>query len=116
MREAWGTAAVAGKSEGGSGYGCSFRALGAGHGAEVGNGQLVWGQAGRTTPAGAEGHGVWKLALVVSCGGSSERGWRTELELGSGKSFDDQHRPTTLGAAPKRAGWMSSGGFWFGLG
>ena len=38
------------------------------------------------------------------------------MELGSGKSFDDQHRPTTLGAAPKRAGWMGGGGFWFGLG
>ena len=43
MREACGTAAGTGKSEGGSGYGCSFRALGAGRGAEVGNGQLVWG-------------------------------------------------------------------------
>ena len=74
------------------------------------------GQAGRRTPAGGEGPRVWELAIVVSCGGSGERGWRTELELGSGKAFDDQHRPPTLGAAPKRAGWMDAGGFGFGLG
>ncbi len=39
--------------------------------------------------------------------------WRTELDLSSGKSFDDRHRSTTLGATPKRVGFLGGGGFWF---
>jgi hypothetical protein len=31
--------------------------------------------------------------MVVSCGDSGERGWRAELDLGSGESLDDHHAP-----------------------
>ena len=91
--------------------GCSLRVVGALVGAEVGSGQLVWGQAGHTTPAGAEGHRVRELGLVVSCGGSEEKGWRTQLRLCRRESFDDYHEPTTLGTAPKRGGFMGRGCF-----
>ena len=50
-----------------------------------------------------------EIGIVVSCGDSGERGWRPELDLGSGKSLDDHHFSATLGAEPTR------GGFWFGL-
>ena len=40
------------------------------------------------------------LERVVSCGRSEQR-WRAQLDLGSGKSLDDLHRATTLGAAPQ---------------
>jgi len=49
---------------------------------------------------------VRELRMVVSCGGSGERRWRTELELGCRKSLDDHHRPTTLGTGPKRVGLL----------
>ena len=52
---------------------------------------------------------------VISCGRGQER-WRTELELSSGKSFDDCHRSATVGAAPKRLRFLSGGSFWLGLG
>ena len=51
---------------------------------------------------------------MVSCGGSDEKGWRTELELGRGKSLDDHHAAATLGTEPKCAGFLDRGGFWFG--
>ena len=53
--------------------------------------------------------------MVVSCGDSGERGRRTELDLGSRKSLDDQHAAATLGTEPKGAGFLGRGGFWFGL-
>ena len=77
---------------------------------EVANAGLVWRQERRSRPARGEGHGVWKLAVVVSCGGSGEKGWRTELQLGRGQSLDDHHRSATFGAAPKRIEWLSRGG------
>jgi hypothetical protein len=43
---------------------------------------------------------LWK---VVSCG-SGEHRWRTKLDLGCGKRFDDHHRSSTLGAEPKITG------------
>src|SRR5712691_13379277 len=46
-----------------------------------------------------KGFVVW---IVVSCG-SREHRWRTQLDFSSGESFDDHHRPTTLGARPKIA-------------
>src|ERR1039458_3368449 len=52
--------------------------------------------------------------IVVSCGGSDEKGWRTELELGRGKSLDDHHAAATLGTEPKCAGFLDRGGFRFG--
>ena len=36
------------------------------------------------------------MGIVVSCGDSGERGWRTELDLGSRKSLDDYHAAATL--------------------
>jgi hypothetical protein len=53
--------------------------------------------------------------MVVSCGGSGEKGWRPELELGSRECLDDPHRPTTLGTEPKRSGLLGGGCFGFGL-
>ena len=57
-----------------------------------------------------------ELGIVVSCGDSGEKGWRTKLDLGSRKSLDDYHGPTTLGTAPKRVWFLGKGGWWFGLG
>ena len=45
---------------------------------------------------------VFELENVVSCR-SREHRWRTKLDFSSGESFDDHHRPTTLGARPKIA-------------
>ena len=38
-----------------------------------------------------------ELGKVASRGGSGERGWRAELELGGGKSLDDHLGPPQLG-------------------
>ena len=83
-----------------------MRVVGTGFWVEVGNGQLVWGQAGRSTPAGGEGHRVRELGKVVSCGGSGEKGWRTELDLSRRKSLDDHHRAATVGTEPERSGFL----------
>ena len=56
-----------------------------------------------------------ELGKVVSCGGSGEKGWRAELELGGGKSLDDHHGPATVGTEPKRSGFLGGGCFWLGL-
>jgi len=53
--------------------------------------------------------------LVVSCGGSGETRWSTELDRGSGKSLDDHHRSATFGTDPKWARFLGRG-FWFGAG
>ncbi len=53
--------------------------------------------------------------MVVSCGGSGEQGWRTELDLSRRKPLDDHHRPTTAGTEPKRSGFLGRGCFWLGL-
>ena len=50
----------------------------------------------------AETREGFELARVVSCR-SREHWWRTKLDFSSGESFDDHHRPTTLGAAPEIA-------------
>src|SRR5882762_8669422 len=39
---------------------------------------------------------------VASCRSRDHR-WRTKLDFSSGESFDDHHRPATLGARPKIA-------------
>jgi hypothetical protein len=44
------------------------------------------------------------MSTVCSCRDGIPGRWRTQLDLSSRKSFDDQHRPTTLGASPKIAG------------
>ena len=40
-----------------------------------------------------------EVERVISCCGGGKRWWRTKLDLGSGESLDDHHRPTTVGAA-----------------
>ncbi len=72
------------------------------------------GQPGRTTPAGDGKHRGSEIVIGVSCSGSGEKGWRTELELGRGKSLDDHHAAATFGTEPKRARFLDRGGFWFG--
>jgi len=58
---------------------------------------------------------VREIGIFVSCGDSGERGWRTELDLGSRKSLDDHHAAATFGTEPKWAGFLGGGGFWFSL-
>ncbi len=53
--------------------------------------------------------------IGVSCSGSGAKGWRTELELGSSKSFDDYHGAATFGTEPKRVRLLGWRRFWFGL-
>ncbi len=48
------------------------------------------------------------MSTVVSCGDGIQGRWRTELDFSSRKPFDDQHRPTALGAKPMIA--RSGGG------
>ena len=77
--------------------------------AEGGKGEVVCGQEERTTPAGGEAHRERELGIVVSCGGSGRKRWRTELELGRGKSLDNHHGSATFGTEPKRATGEGSG-------
>jgi hypothetical protein len=43
---------------------------------------------------------VFELERVVSCR-SADPWWRSQLDFGSGESFDDLHRSTAFRAAPK---------------
>ena len=45
---------------------------------------------------------TFELERVASCHSLDHR-WRPKLDFSSGESFDDHHRPTTLGARPKIA-------------
>jgi hypothetical protein len=72
-------------------------------------------QPGRTTVAGDGKHRGSEILIGVSCSGSDERRWRTELELGGGKSLDDHHGAATLGTEPQRVQFLGWRGFWFGL-
>jgi len=38
---------------------------------------------------------VSEIGIVVSCGDSGGKGWRTELDLDSGKSLDDRKRQSS---------------------
>jgi len=62
---------------------------------------------------GTEVRSAWKntfeLERVASCGSRDQR-WRTKLDFRSGESFDDHHRPTTLGTRPKIARTGKNGG------
>ena len=49
------------------------------------------------------------MLIVVSCGDRAPTWRRTELDLGSCKSFDDQHRPTALWTKPSIA--RTGGGY-----
>ena len=73
------------------------------------------GQPGRTTPAGDGKHRGSEIVIGVSCSGSGAKRWRTELELGCGKSLDNHHGAATLGTEPKRVQFLGWRGFWFGL-
>ncbi len=73
------------------------------------------GQPGRTTAAGDGKHRGSEIVIGVSCRGSGEKRWRTELELGGGKSLDDHHGAATLGTEPKWVQLLGWRGFWFGL-
>ena len=77
--------------------------------------ELGVGRQGRTTPAGDTKHRGSEIVIGVSCSGSGEIRWRTELELGSRKSLDDHHGAATLGTEPKWAELRSQRSFWFGL-
>jgi hypothetical protein len=70
--------------------------------------------AGRRRAERGEPCRVFELWGAVSCCSSDQRWWRTELELSSGKSFDDRHWSAAFGAAPKRVRFLS-GGFRFDL-
>ena len=54
-----------------------------------------------------------EIVIGVSCSGSGTKRWRTELELGSGKSLEDHHGTATFGTDPKRVRFPGRG-FWFG--
>ena len=60
------------------------------------------GQPGRTTPAGDGKHRGSEMVIGVSCSGSDEKRWRTELELGRSQSLEDHHGAATFGTEPKR--------------
>ncbi len=48
----------------------------------------------------AEAGNSFVMLVVISCGDGIGGWWRAELDFRSRKSFDDQHRPTALGAKP----------------
>ena len=52
------------------------------------------------------GNRASEIGMGVSCRGSGEPGWRTKLELGRSKSFDDHHGAATFGTAPKRGRFL----------
>jgi len=66
---------------------------------------------------GTEVRSGWKntfeLERVASCRSGDHR-WRAKLDFSSGESFDDHHRPTTLGARPEIAR-TGGGGLLLGL-
>ena len=65
------------------------------------------------TVAGNQRHRMGEMGMVVSCGDSGEGGWRTELDLGSRKSFDDHHAAAAFGTGPKWARFLGRRGFRF---
>ena len=75
MREALGTGTEAGKSEGGTGLVVVYVWRERDFERRLGMERLFGGKQGAGRSAGAEGHRVRELGVVVSCGGgSSERG------------------------------------------
>ncbi len=61
-----------------------------------------------------EGCRVFELERVVSCR-NADPWWRTKLDFSSGKPFDDLHRSTAFGAAPKIGTIFGGRGMLFGL-
>ncbi len=72
-------------------------------------------QWGSDQEQGGRVRGAGNRAEVSSCGrgvsfrSSDQQGWRTELDLSSGKAFDDRHRSATVGATPERLRFLSGG-------
>ena len=62
-----------------------------------------------------EARKVFVLWTALSCGSRDQDRWRTELDLESSKSFEDHHRPTTLGAESKIVRVLGGGWLWLGL-
>jgi hypothetical protein len=75
-------------------------------GAKQGSGQRQGGL-GRSAVNRAE---FSSCGRATSCSTSDRCRWRTELELSSGKSFDNRHRSATLGAT-QRVRFLGGGGF-----
>ena len=50
---------------------------------------------------------------MVSRGGCGERRWGTELQLGGGKSLDDDHGTSALGAEPRQISRLKLGSLWW---
>ena len=50
---------------------------------------------------GAETPKTFVMLIVLSCGSSDWKRWRTELHLGGSESFKDHHGASTLRTAPK---------------
>src|ERR1700688_2263286 len=61
-------------------------------------------RAGHRDTERADARKGFVLERVVSCGSGGESRRRTKLDFGSCKSFDDQHRSTTLGAESRDGG------------
>ena len=68
---------------------------------------------GRHRGAGVRGKTTSIGESRFSCRSRDQR-WRTKLDFTSGESFDDHHRPTTLGTRPKIAR-TGGGGLLLGL-
>jgi hypothetical protein len=84
---------------------CMSRKLTAAKKDREGRGQRGWKRRfvpRQDTEVWSRSEHVFELENVVSCR-SREHRWRTKLDFSSGESFDDRHRPTTLGARPKIA-------------
>src|ERR1700694_6038415 len=60
-----------------------------------------------------EARKVFVLWTALSCGSRDQDRWRTELDLGSSKSLENDHRPTTLGTEPRRARFIGRGSYLF---
>src|ERR1700747_3674545 len=82
----------------------------------LGQGQELFSGARRRKGDRAERRiGDCGFGKLVSCGGSGERGRRTELDLCSRKSLDDHHAAATFGTEPRWTRFPGRGGFWFSL-
>jgi hypothetical protein len=68
----------------------------------------------RRSPERAETRGGFGLERVVSCR-SRDPKWRTKLNFRRGEPFDDLHRATTHGTAPKIGEVFGGGSVLFGL-
>ena len=74
----------------------------------------IWSAISQEATDRAETREGFELERVASCR-SREHRWRTKLDFSSGESFDDNHRPTTLGAAPEIARVVGARPVLFGL-